>query len=154
MKYAISATGNTPESPIDPRFGRAPWFIVIESETGEIVSTIDNRAAAEAAHGAGINAAAMMAESGVNAVVTGRVGPKAQAVLEQAGIKIIDNVKGDTVANIIASLTETGSSAQNTGGGNGPVMQDRGMCRNHGNRQGGRQGRRGGCGCGNRAGRS
>ena len=94
MKIAISSTGTTMESNIDPRFGRASYFVIVDSENSRIVDVIDNRASQEAAHGAGINAATMVAQSGAQVVLTGRVGPKAFAILQAAGIKVISEVSG------------------------------------------------------------
>ena len=82
------------ESNIDPRFGRASYFVILDSENSRIVDVIDNRASQEAAHGAGINAATMVAQSGAEVVLTGRVGPKAFAILQAAGIKVISEVSG------------------------------------------------------------
>ncbi len=80
MKIAVSATGPERTSQVDPRFGRAPYLLIVETDNGELVQVIDNRAAAEAAQGAGINAASRIAEAGAQAILTGMVGPKAAAV--------------------------------------------------------------------------
>jgi predicted Fe-Mo cluster-binding NifX family protein len=32
MKVAVSSTGKNLDSPIDPRFGRCSWFLIIETE--------------------------------------------------------------------------------------------------------------------------
>ena len=94
MKIAISATGKDLDSSIDPRFGRASYFVIVDTESGNIVNIIDNLAAQDAAQGAGINAATLVAGSGTQAVLTGQVGPKAFEVLQASGIRIISNVSG------------------------------------------------------------
>jgi predicted Fe-Mo cluster-binding NifX family protein len=66
---------------VDPRFGRAPFFIIVDPQSGEVLETVPNNAA-EAAHGAGTGAAALMRERGVDGVVAGRIGPKALEVLQ------------------------------------------------------------------------
>ncbi|MGI5907057.1 MAG: NifB/NifX family molybdenum-iron cluster-binding protein [Christensenellales bacterium] len=86
MKIAVSATGNTMESRMDQRFGRAARFIVVETETMDF-KAVDNAAAASSG-GAGISAAQMVADTGVEAVVTGNVGPNAMNVLKAANIAI------------------------------------------------------------------
>lgn len=86
MKIAVSATGNTMESRMDQRFGRAASFIVVETETMDF-KAVDNAAAASSG-GAGISAAQMVADTGVEAVVTGNVGPNAMNVLKAANIAI------------------------------------------------------------------
>ena len=86
MKIAFSTSGETLDSPLDARFGRAPKFLVydLDSETFEVV---DNRQNLNAAQGAGIQSAETVARLGVNILVTGHCGPKAFRVLRAAGIK-------------------------------------------------------------------
>ena len=81
------------QSPFDPRFGRAKWFIVIDTET-EDFEAVDNKKNFNAAQGAGIQAGLNAAELGVNAVVTGNVGPKAFATLNAAGIRVYTGAEG------------------------------------------------------------
>jgi predicted Fe-Mo cluster-binding NifX family protein len=93
MKIAITAQGEQMQSPVDPRFGRAKWFIVIDSGTGEF-EAVDNKKNFDAGQGAGIQAGRNVAELGVEAVVTGNVGPKAFATLQAAGISVHIGAKG------------------------------------------------------------
>ena len=86
MKIAVSAKGNTMESQIDQRFGRAAFFIIVQTDDMEI-EVVDNSAVA-ASGGAGISAAQAIADKDVEAVVTGNVGPNAMNVLKAAKIKI------------------------------------------------------------------
>ncbi len=94
MKIAITATGNTLNSTVDPRFGRAAWFLIVETDSNTLIEAIDNTAGKEAAHGAGISAAAQIADKGVKALLTGRVGPKALPVLEKAAITLVNGISG------------------------------------------------------------
>jgi predicted Fe-Mo cluster-binding NifX family protein len=87
MKIAITAQGEQMQSPVDPRFGRAKWFIVVDTDTGDF-EAFDNKKNFDAAQGAGIQAGRNVAELGVKAVVTGNVGPKAFATLRAAGIDV------------------------------------------------------------------
>ncbi|RUM47677.1 MAG: dinitrogenase iron-molybdenum cofactor biosynthesis protein [Desulfocapsa sp.] len=104
MKIAISAVEGSLDSQVDPRFGRAAWFLLIETETGELYETVDNSIGKEAAHGAGISAAALVADKGVQAVLTGRVGPKAVPVLEKANVQIINNIRG-SIRDVVADFS-------------------------------------------------
>ena len=99
MKIAISAQGAGLDSPVDPRFGRARYFIVADTETGGI-SAHDNTVNLNAAQGAGIQAAKNVADLGVQAVITGNVGPKAYTTLSAAGIDVYTGASG-TVRYII-----------------------------------------------------
>ena len=100
MKIAITATGDTLESGVDPRFGRAKTFIVVDTETGE-VTTHDNCQNLNAMQGAGIQAAQNVAALGVQAVISGNAGPKAFRVLSAAGIAVYLCSDG-TVADAVA----------------------------------------------------
>ena len=87
MKIAISSAGNDLSSAMDSRFGRAKVLVVVDTETDE-VSAHDNAQNLNAAQGAGIQAAQNVAALGVQAVVSGNVGPKAFRTLNAAGIKM------------------------------------------------------------------
>ncbi|AGF76961.1 hypothetical protein UWK_00376 [Desulfocapsa sulfexigens DSM 10523] len=140
MKIAITATGNTLDSMVDPRFGRAAWFLIIDTETKELLQAINNIAGKEAAHGAGISAAAQVADIGVEALLTGRVGPKALPVLEKAGVKAVNDVSG-SVRDAMAKYSGTTGSPPKTEEPSQPSPSP-----TQGQGQG--QGRGEGCGCG------
>ncbi|MBU0944874.1 MAG: NifB/NifX family molybdenum-iron cluster-binding protein [Proteobacteria bacterium] len=143
MKIAISATDNTTNSMVDPRFGRAAWLLIIDTNTGELIEAIDNSQGREAAHGAGISAAALIADKGVEAVLTGRVGPKALPIIEKAGIKMVNDVSG-SVQDALARYTGT------TGEPVSPVFNNKAETAAPGTPG---TARAGGCGCGKGQGR-
>jgi len=89
MKVAISSTGKDLESEVDFRFGRCPYYIIVEIENKEIkeVKTIENRAAMQMG-GAGITAAQIVADEKVDAIITVNMGPRAFEVFSQLEIKI------------------------------------------------------------------
>ena len=87
MKIAISAVEPKIESAVDQRFGRARFFAVYNSETEEYVF-LDNEIQLNAAQGAGIQTAEMLAKAGAGAVLTGHCGPNAFKVLTAAGIAV------------------------------------------------------------------
>ncbi len=87
MKIAIPAAGNDVNGSLDPRFGRARYFLVADTETGA-VEAHDNTQNLNAAQGAGIQAAQNVVNLGVAAVISGNVGPKAFQVLNAAGVKV------------------------------------------------------------------
>jgi predicted Fe-Mo cluster-binding NifX family protein len=86
MKIAVTAKGKTLGSPLDQRFGRAEYLLIVDSDTLEF-EVMDNAAAA-ASGGAGIVAAQAVVEKGVQAVITGSVGPNAISVLQAAQVAI------------------------------------------------------------------
>ena len=87
MKIVVSAKGGTPESEVDPRFGRAACFLVFDTESGAW-QAVDNVSAISAAHGAGIQSAETVCRLGADTVISGHVGPKAFTVLVAGGVKI------------------------------------------------------------------
>lgn len=99
MKIAVTAQGRELNSPVDPRFGRAKFFMVVDTETGEF-SVTDNAQNLNAAQGAGIQAGSNVVKLGVEAVITGHVGPKAFTTLQAGSVKIYTGASG-TVADAI-----------------------------------------------------
>jgi len=87
MIYAVSAQGKEITALVDPRFGRARFFQIINSDGGE-QTAIDNESGMNARQGAGIQTVQMLAKLGVQAVVTGHVGPKAWTALQAANIPV------------------------------------------------------------------
>lgn len=93
MKIAVSSTGPDVNSQVDPRFGRAKYFIIYDTESNE-TKVIDNTVNLNAAQGAGIQSAQNIVDNGVNTLVTGNVGPKAFNVLQIAGVNVFTGASG------------------------------------------------------------
>jgi predicted Fe-Mo cluster-binding NifX family protein len=87
MKIAVSATGPQPTDEVDPRFGRAPWFLIYDTET-RASQPVSNQENVSSTHGAGVQTAQSMARLGVAGVITGHVGPKAYQVLSAANVRV------------------------------------------------------------------
>jgi predicted Fe-Mo cluster-binding NifX family protein len=86
MKIAVSSEGPELTSKVDPRFGRARYFIVYDTLSNGY-EVIDNEINAGAAQGAGVQAAQNVVKKEVSLVISGNIGPKAFATLSAAGIK-------------------------------------------------------------------
>lgn len=99
-KIAITSEGPTLDDALDPRFGRAAGFIVVDPQTLEF-QYVDNGASQARAQGAGIQAAEIVARIGAKALLTGYVGPKAFTALKAAGIKVGQNLKNMTVRQAV-----------------------------------------------------
>lgn len=101
MKIAISSTGKNLESEVDIRFGRCPYFLIIEIEKKEIKNTkaIENTAMMQGG-GAGITAAQIVGNESVNAVIGINFGPRAFSVLRQLEIEIYQGVQGTVKKNV------------------------------------------------------
>lgn len=99
MKIAVTATAPEMSAPMDERFGRAQYFMVVDTETGESES-IDNSVNVDAAQGAGNKTAESLLRHGVKVVVTGHCGPNAFRVLSAAGIQV-NSATGLTVEQAV-----------------------------------------------------
>jgi predicted Fe-Mo cluster-binding NifX family protein len=95
-KIAISCEAPTLDSPLDPRFGRAAGFLIVDPQTPAF-EYLDNGASQALGQGAGIQAAEIVAQSGAKVVLTGFVGPKAFSALTAAGIRVVQNLENLTV---------------------------------------------------------
>lgn len=99
-KIAVSAEGPDLDDALDPRFGRAAGFLMVNPQTLEH-EYVDNGASQAMAQGAGIQAAEIVARAGAKVVLTGYVGPKAFQALQAAGIRIAQNLQNLTVREAI-----------------------------------------------------
>jgi predicted Fe-Mo cluster-binding NifX family protein len=111
MKIAITSTGKTLDSQVDPRFGRAEYFVIVDTETMDF-SVIENESVA-AAGGAGISSGKVVIDTGAQAVLTGNCGPNAERTLSAAGVKLYTGATG-TVAEAI-ELSKSGKLTEAAG---------------------------------------
>jgi predicted Fe-Mo cluster-binding NifX family protein len=102
MKIAITAQNKELSSEIDLRFGRAKWLIVFDTETGDSEAH-NNEVNLNATQGAGIQTGSNIVNLGVEAVITGNVGPNAFKTLNAAGVKVFLAEK-QTVAEAIEAF--------------------------------------------------
>lgn len=84
MKIVVTAQGANLDAFVDPRFGRGQYFLFIDTDSSSVEAVANE--SRSAAGGAGIQAAQFVAEKGAKALITGSVGPNAEAVLKKAAI--------------------------------------------------------------------
>ena len=99
-KIAVSSEGPDMDARVDPRFGRAAGFLIIDPDTMAF-EYVDNGSSQVMAQGAGIQAAEIVAATGARVLLTGFVGPKAFQALNAAGITIGQNVDNLTVRQAV-----------------------------------------------------
>ncbi|GAB6036111.1 hypothetical protein JCM15519_06700 [Fundidesulfovibrio butyratiphilus] len=102
-RIAVTAEAPGLDSPVDPRFGRAAGFVVVDTQTMEC-SWVDNGASQAMSHGAGIQAAERVADAGAGVLLTGFVGPKAFQALKAAGVKVGQGLDGGSVRDAVESF--------------------------------------------------
>jgi predicted Fe-Mo cluster-binding NifX family protein len=128
------------DAPIDPRFGRCTYFVIVDTDT--MKSEVFPNASQTASSGAGIQAAQTIVNKGAKLVLTGSVGPNAHQVLSASGIEVITGVDG-TVQEAIrkyknsqlrdATMSQNPAMRDKTGKGFGMGLgQGRGLGRGRG----------------------
>jgi predicted Fe-Mo cluster-binding NifX family protein len=93
MRIVVTTEGNDLDAQIDSRFGRAPKFLVVDTETMRF-DLVANNQSLDLAQGAGIQSAQNVLVHKPEVVLTGNCGPKAFRVLKAAGIKVVIGAKG------------------------------------------------------------
>ncbi len=99
-KIAVTSEGPNLDDRVDPRFGRAAGFILVDPQTMHF-EYVDNGASQVMAQGAGIQAAESVSRAGADVLLTGFVGPKAFQALAAAGIDVGQEVDGLTVREAV-----------------------------------------------------
>lgn len=143
MKIAVSTLSGGRTDQVFPRFGRCQTFTIVEADTDIKTVNIVPNPGAQAGGGAGIAAAQLLVDQGVNAVITGSCGPNAAGVLTAAGIQIYS--AAGTVESVVRQLLAgqlTPLSAANAPLNAGKAVGAAGLGLGQG------MGRGGGCGSG------
>lgn len=104
MKVAVSAQGKDLEAQVDPRFGRAAYFVIVDPDTMEF-EAVDNKQSLNMPQGAGVQAGMTVINKNVEVLLTGNCGPKAFRTLAAANVDVITGVKG-TVKEAIDHFKE------------------------------------------------
>lgn len=93
MKIAVTSKGTDLDAEVDPRFGRAAYILIVDSETLEF-EALDNKENTNALKGAGIQAARMVSDKGAKVLLTGFCGPNAFKAVKAAKIGVANNASG------------------------------------------------------------
>ena len=104
MKLAVTSTGPDLDSPVDPRFGRAAYILIIDADT-MAVEVLDNAENVNAFKGAGIQAATLISDKRADVLLTGFCGPNAFKTLEAARVKVAGDVSG-TVREAVTAFVD------------------------------------------------
>ncbi len=104
MKIAVTSTGQDLDSPMDPRFGRAAYILVVDPDT-MAYEVLDNAENVNAFKGAGIQAASMVSDKHADVLLTGFCGPNAFKTLEAAKVKVAGDVSG-TVREAVSAYVD------------------------------------------------
>jgi len=102
MKIGVSAKGGSMEAEVEPRFGRCPYFLIVDSETMHFEAFPNP--STSMAHGAGPSTVQEFVQRGAEVVLTGQVGPKAQQAMQAAPFEVVTGVSGTVREAIEAYL--------------------------------------------------
>jgi len=91
-KICITSEGKDLGEEIDPNFGRARYFLIVDPEMLSVEAIRNPNS--EAIRGAGIQSAQLISNKNVGTVLTGRCGPNAQKTLQSSNIKVITGFGG------------------------------------------------------------
>ena len=103
MKIAVTSVGTNLDSEVDPRFGRAAYIIIVDSDTFAF-EAVDNQENVNAMKGAGIQAAKTVSEKGAEVLLTGFCGPNAFKAMNAAKIGVANNASGSVREAVQAYL--------------------------------------------------
>ena len=157
MKICVTAGASGLDAPMDPRFGRCPFFVVVDLDSMSENSIPNSNVTASS--GAGIQAAQEIAKQDVSALITGNIGPNAMQTLSAAKIDVYQHQGGGSVRDVVekfqrGELTKISSASvpvhAGMGQGQGPTGGGRG--RGGGGGRGAGSGRSGGQGTGSGSG--
>jgi predicted Fe-Mo cluster-binding NifX family protein len=104
MKIAVTSKGKDLDSEVDPRFGRAAYILIVDTDSFEL-EALDNSENVNSFKGAGIQAATMVSDKGAEVLLTGFCGPNAFKALNAANIKVANGATG-TVKDAVNAFNE------------------------------------------------
>ena len=103
-EICVTALGPDLDSDVDPKFGRAQFFLFFNPETNTFEAIKNPNL--EQAHGVGIQTAQLVMNHNVGVVLSGAFGPKAAQVLETAGIQMKAGYSGSVKDALAKFQTE------------------------------------------------
>lgn len=102
MKIIVSSSGNDMGSSVSGVFGRAPYFILVDTE--DLLYEAFGNPAADLNSGAGIQAAQFIMGKKPEALISTNIGPNAFEVLEAGSVPCYQSVEG-TVAETVEAFS-------------------------------------------------
>ena len=98
MKICVTSQGKGLESEVDPRFGRAKYFVFVDTETMELEAIENSNTGALG--GVGVLSAKTISDKGAEFLLTGNVGPNAFRTLKEMKITVATGFSG-TVSDAV-----------------------------------------------------
>jgi predicted Fe-Mo cluster-binding NifX family protein len=105
LKFALALHGNE----ISPHFGHCEKFMIVDAQDGK---EIDRMELKNPGHQPGL-LPRLLAQEGVECIIAGGIGRRAQALFSDSGIKVIPGVQGAADVVVDAFLTGELKAGQN-----------------------------------------
>lgn len=106
MKILFTSTGKGWSSRIDPRFGRADFLLLYETEN-DMLTVFDNTLVTKKAHGAGSATAKKVYELAPDVIITGNgPGDNAAVILKHLNVKIYVNAHKYSIKEALTKFNE------------------------------------------------
>jgi predicted Fe-Mo cluster-binding NifX family protein len=93
--------GKTLDAKVEPRFSRSPFFVIVNTETGDFKALENPGASAKDA--ASVKAVKFLIDKGAEAIITGNVGHNAFVMIQDTPIKVY-LCGGGTVGEAVADF--------------------------------------------------
>jgi predicted Fe-Mo cluster-binding NifX family protein len=118
MKICVTSTGRDLDSKVDFHFGRAPYFLIVNTDT--MAFDVVENTEQVAGRGAGIGAAQMILDKSASAVLTGIIGPNAFHALKVAHVEIYEGFAGNETVRVAVEKFNKGEYREVTEPTGGP----------------------------------
>ncbi len=86
MKICVTANDSGLEASVTPHFGRCKYFVIVDPDSMEAESIENGNGSATG--GAGVQAAQQVISKGIDALITGSVGPNAFSLLSSENVEM------------------------------------------------------------------
>lgn len=121
MRISIPVEDNKMEADVCKSFGRAPYFLIYDTDNKESIFLANS--ATKTVSGTGIKAAQIIVDNEASALLTPRCGEKAADVLKAAGVKLYKTINSSAKVNLddfingeLSPLTEIHAGLHGHGG--------------------------------------
>jgi len=102
MKIALASSGQKLTSLVDQRFGRCPYFLIVDSKNKHF--KVLKNTAIKADRGVGISAAQIIVDQKVKVIIAGNFGPNAIRVLRTSDLKLFSASPKTTINQALDQL--------------------------------------------------
>lgn len=105
MKLCVAAQGKELDSKVSEHFGKAPYFLIVDTDTMSFEAVLNEVSAT--GKGTGVVAAQIVLDHGASTVLAGRIGQGAFDALKVGLVEVYEGAsKSDTVREAVVKFLE------------------------------------------------